>query len=61
MEIGSLSKPMGGEGGLFFRYFSSSKETIRQFFTSLLSSQSFQHENIMFVFEENETRRRRRS
>ena len=37
---GSLSRPAGGGGGLFLRYFSESKDTIRQFFSSLLSSQS---------------------
>ena len=36
----SLSRPCGGGGGLFFRYFSLSNETIRHIFSSLLSSQS---------------------
>ena len=38
--IGSFWTPGGEGGGLFFRYFSLSKETIWQFFSSLLSSQS---------------------
>ena len=39
--IGSLWTPGGEGGGLFLRYFSLSKETIWQFFSSLLSSQSW--------------------
>ena len=40
-KTGSFSSPMGGGGGLFFKYFSLSKETVLQFFSSLLSSQSY--------------------
>ena len=39
--IGSFWTPGEEGGGLFFRYFSLSKETIWQFFSSLLSSQSW--------------------
>ena len=39
--IGSFWTPGREGGGLFFRYFSLSKETIWQFFSSLLSSQSW--------------------
>ena len=37
---GSFLRPIGGGGGLFFKYFSPSNETVLQFFSSLLSSQS---------------------
>ena len=39
--IGSVWIPCGEGGGLFFKYFSLSNETILQFFSSLLSSQSW--------------------
>ena len=38
---GILFWPLGAGGGFVFKYFSSSKSIVRQFFSSLLSSQSF--------------------